>query len=197
MFGAVPNITPTDQSRHGHIGVFNKKKPLNFGNSTTGEQQQVRLPMETNRVPSVLAQEISSPINFKAPSPKASPGVPSRSASSVGFHHELPKPEYLDLKRHSLAVTPSPANMRSISPSPGARNIKNKDGQLLGKPEIALIPATPMTLSVDSKTSSTTQVFFPTTSHDSSNAVSSQARSTTTTLQDVRFKINDSFFMSF
>ena len=67
----------------------------------------------------------------------------------------------------------------------------------MGKPEIALIPATPMTLSVDSKTSSTTQVFFPTTSHDSSNAVSSQARSTTTTLQDVRFKINDSFFMSF
>lgn len=188
MYAAVPDITPTDQNRHGHIGVFNKKKPLVSGNSTQGHQQQVRLPMESNRVPSVLAQDIfSTTTNFKTPLPTHSQEVPSRSASSIGFHHELPKPEYLDLKRHSLAVTPLPSNMRSISPSPGAKNIKSKKGHFLGKPEIALIPATPMSRSVgeDSKASSSTaQGFFPASLHKISDSSSSQSTATTTGLQD-------------
>ena len=150
-FTAIPAVTPTDGQDAPQV-IYTKKKPIPNNNN------QVRLPLETKRVPSVMAKD------FANANTNVGLTTSSRSVSSVGFHHELPHPEYLDHKRHSLAVTSSLA-MRSASPSLVA---KNKD-YLLSKPEITLIPATPM-MKASSQGSSSQEGFFSAKTTNSSSS---------------------------
>ncbi|XP_066928346.1 putative leucine-rich repeat-containing protein DDB_G0290503 [Clytia hemisphaerica] len=120
---AVPDVTP-DQK---FFGVYHQ-------NQNQIKTDKKRLPTTMKRVPSVLGQNASkqpSPVISEKPIP-----APSRSVSSVGYHELQPKPQYFEQKRHSLAVTSD--EIRSRSPTPEPPMMKN-----LGKPQIALIPATP------------------------------------------------------